>query len=49
MLVTSQPNFSNLISKKFSRIYGVEISNRFLRYSATTTATNQNLSKRERQ
>ena len=45
----SQPNFSTLISKVFSKIYGVEISNRFLRYSASTTASNQNLSKNDRQ
>ena len=45
----SQPNFSSLISRVFSKIYGVDISNRFLRYSASTTATNQNLSKNERQ
>ena len=45
----SQPNFSSLISKVFAKIYGVEISNRFLRYSAATTASNQNLSKKDRQ
>ena len=45
----SEPNFSSLISKVFAKIYGVEISNRFLRYSAATTATNQNLSKKDRQ
>ena len=45
----SQPNFSSLISRVFAKIYGVEISNRFLRYSASTTASNQNLSKKDRQ
>ena len=45
----SQPNFSSLISKAFAKIYGLEISNRFLRYSASTTASNQNLSKKDRQ
>ena len=45
----SQPNFSSLISRVFAKIYGVEISNRFLRYSASTTANNQNLSKNDRQ
>jgi len=45
----SQPNFSGLISKVFAKVYGVEISNRFLRYSAATTASNQNLSKKDRQ
>jgi len=41
----SQPNFSTKISNVFRKIYGVEISNRFLRYSkATDTAT---LSKKE--
>jgi hypothetical protein len=45
----SQPNFSSKISKVFAKIHGVEISNRYLRYSAATTATNQNLSKKERQ
>lgn len=47
--IISQPNFSSKISKVFAKIHGVEISNRFLRYSASTTATNQNLSKKERQ
>ena len=37
--IISQPNFSSKISKVFAKIYGVEISNRFLRYSASTTAT----------
>ena len=43
--IISQPNFSSKISKVFAKIYEVEISNRFLRYSASTTvtATNQNL------
>ena len=45
----SQPNFSSLISRVFSKIYGIDISNRFLRYSASTTANNQNLSKNDRQ
>ena len=45
----SQPNFSSLISRVFAKIYGVDISNRFLRYSASTTANNQNLSKNDRQ
>jgi hypothetical protein len=41
----AQPNFSTKISNVFRKIYGVEISNRFLRYSkATDTAT---LSKKE--
>ena len=41
----AQPNFSSKISNVFKKIYGVEISNRFLRYSkATDTA---NLSKKE--
>ena len=47
--IISEPNFSSKISKVFAKIHGVEISNRFLRYSASTTATNQNLSKKERQ
>ena len=47
--IISQPNFSSKISKVFAKIHGVEISNRYLRYSASTTATNQNLSKKERQ
>ena len=47
--IISQPNFSSKISKVFAKIYGVEISNRFLRYSAANTASNQNLSKKDRQ
>ena len=47
--IISQPNFSSKISTVFAKIHGVEISNRFLRYSASTTATNQNLSKKDRQ
>lgn len=41
----SSPNFSSKISSVFKKVHGVEISNRFLRYSkATNTA---NLSKKE--
>ena len=47
--IISQPNFSKKISKVFEKVYGTEISNRYLRYSASTTASNQNLSKKERQ
>ena len=47
--IISQPNFSSKISKVFAKIHGTEISNRYLRYSASTTANNQNLSKKERQ
>jgi hypothetical protein len=38
----SEPNFSSLISNFFAKTHGVEISNRFLRYSAASTASNQN-------
>lgn len=47
--IISQPNFSKKISKVFEKVYGTEISNRYLRNSASTTASNQNLSKKERQ
>lgn len=47
--IISQSNFSKKISKVFEKVYGTEISNRYLRYSASTTANNQNLSKKERQ
>ena len=45
----SQPNFSKKISQVFEKVHGVAISNRYLRYSASTTANNQNLSKKDRE
>ena len=37
------------ISQVFKKVDGIKISNRNLGYSALTTATSQNLSKKERQ
>jgi hypothetical protein len=45
----SQSSFSSLISNVFKKVHGVAISNRFLRYSAASNATNQKLSKKDRQ
>lgn len=43
----AQPNFSSKISSVFKKVHGLEISNRFLRYSKVTDTAN--LSKKEHQ
>ena len=44
----SQGNFSCKISNVFKKIYGVNISNKYLRYSASTTAERSNMSNKQR-